>query len=704
MRIRYHGDMWFLKRTLPSDKDGSPLLSSGLRRLSTAFVIGLSGFALSAATLTPETRGWYRAKLGVSGAVSTQMPSRLDPLAEAVLQWDSLRQSSQLPFQSYASFLKQHPGWPLESNLRRSAEQNLRPDSVSPTLVVDHFQRYAPMSNTGALHYAEALFALGRTKDAGIQARTAWVGGALPLDAENRLLSRFASQISGQDHDSRMDRLLWDNALAAAQRQIAFTTPQMRPYYEARLALKMRSADAAQKLAYVESRYRDDPALVSDKARWQRDSNNGVLARRTLADFTAKPGTVRFPLPWMRQHLDYARAAANDRQWELAYAIAANTNPYSADTVLRSRSHPERDLLTSLEWLAGWTAYYELRRPADAIRHFERYSLSAETPQTQSKGDYWAGLAAKAAGKQDLARSFFEKAATHPDHFYGQLAFEMLKRPISTPTEPQVAISSADRTRFNQNEVVRAARLLSELGDGQRLPIFTRALAASASSESDLLMTAELARSINRPDLGVQLARNARRATESWMWSAGYPVIPVPSTFNRHWTMIHAITRQESEFNREAVSRANARGLMQLMPGTARETAGKVGLPYDYNRLTTDINYNVTLGGTYFSNLLDRYNGSYILAAAAYNAGPGNVNKWINANGDPRLANADVVRWIELIPFLETRGYVQRVLENAVIYDILNPARSNMRQTNRISAYLQRPSAEAAGGCLNGTC
>ncbi|API58842.1 hypothetical protein BSL82_05575 [Tardibacter chloracetimidivorans] len=653
-------------------------------------LLGLSGFALTAASVTPQAREWYRARLGLSAAPS-QPPAQADPLAEAILQWDSLRQSDSLAFESYAAFLRQHPGWPGESAMRRAAERNVRPDMTSPSLVVDHFTRFPPMTNTGSLRFAEALSAMGRRADAIFHARAAWVGGTLAPDDENRLLARFAADLAPADHDSRMERLLWDDALSAAQRQISFVTPQRRRYYDARLAMKLKWPDAAARLASVWSLYPNDPGLIADKARWQRDTSDWIGARRTLAEARVAPGSVRYPLPWMKLHLDYARAAANDSQWDLAYRIAADTNAYFPGTVLRDQPYAERDVLTSLEWLAGWTAYKNLGRPASAVVHFDRYSLAAQTPQTQSKGDYWAGRAAEAARQVAQARSYYEKAGSHPDHFYGQLALEQLGRPVATPPAPQATIAPYDRSAFEGKEVVRATRLLAELGDQKRLTTFVRALADNSWNEQEQLMVAELARSVSRPDLGVRLARNARKSSDSWLWTAGYPRLPLSPLMERHWTMIHAITRQESEFYKEAVSHANARGLMQLMPGTARETAGKVGLPYDYSRLTTDTNYNIMLGSTYFANLLDRYGGNHVMAVAAYNAGPGNVNKWVAANGDPRLAGVDVIEWIEKIPIYETRNYVQRVLENAVIYDVLNPAKASMRAgVRRLSAYLGR--------------
>jgi soluble lytic murein transglycosylase len=223
---------------------------------------------------------------------------------------------------------------------------------------------------------------------------------------------------------------------------------------------------------------------------------------------------------------------------------------------------------------------------------------------------------------------------------------------------------------------------------------FIRAIAASADSDKDHLMGAELAQTLGRPDLGVMVGRRAVADGLSGYGTASFPRISVPAGHQANWTMIHAIARQESQFDRAAVSHAGARGLMQLMPGTARETAGRIGLSYNPGSLTTDTGYNIQLGSTYFQQMLNYYGGSYPLAIAAYNAGPGNVNKWIVANGDPRMSGADVLRWIESIPIYETKNYVQRVLENAIVYDAMNPANARFRGSAApLSRYLGKNTA-----------
>jgi soluble lytic murein transglycosylase len=218
--------------------------------------------------------------------------------------------------------------------------------------------------------------------------------------------------------------------------------------------------------------------------------------------------------------------------------------------------------------------------------------------------------------------------------------------------------------------------------------LFVRTLSEQVETEADKSLAMELARSIGRQDLGVWVARNSRNAGTPFYVRGGYPEARIPPAQSHLWSLANGIIRQESSFDRAAVSHAGARGMMQLMPATARELSGKMGLGYEVGRLTRDPDYNIMLGSRYFQTLIDYWGGNTALAVASYNAGMGNVRKWVNANGDPRMSGVDIIRWIEEIPFSETKGYVQRVLENAVVYDSLNPSQTRAPAGTRLSYYL----------------
>jgi len=607
-------------------------------------------------------------------------------LAQAIAQWKALRQSDSLPFSSYANFIVAHPGWPGEAAMRRVAERRIDPENFQASQVVAYFDKMPPLTNAGQARYAEALGIAGRRQDAQAAARKAWTSGSLSTIDEARMLTQFGGTFSNADQDERMDRLLWAGATTAATRQLPLTSPQRRPLFDARLAMRTRAPDAAAKSSALLTTGLTDAGFIADRATWLAATGQLGAARALLAgprQLTTRPGDAE---KWYEVLLNNARNAANDRQWAVAYDIARQVNDaYAPGVVVRDRPLGERDDYTSLVWLAGMTALQERGRPADAEQMFTLYANAAQSAQTQSKGQYWAGRAAVAARRDGTPH--FEAAARFSDQYYGMLALERLGRPMVVPVASQVPPPAADRAAFNAREVVRAARLLGQQGNWTDQTQFVRQIAADAQSPSDHALAAEFAASIGRPDLAVMVGRSALANGLPGYIRQGYPQVRVPAGHENNWTMIHSIIRQESQFDRAAVSVANARGLMQLIPGTARDQAGKLGLSYNAASLTTDTNYNIQLGSSYFQRRLRDF-GSYPLALAAYNGGAGNVAKWITAYGDPRMAGGDIVLWIEKIPFSETRGYVQHVLENAVMYDALHPERAHIKSKTPLSAYL----------------
>ena len=348
-----------------------------------------------------------------------------------------------------------------------------------------------------------------------------------------------------------------------------------------------------------------------------------------------------------------------------------------------------RDDYTTLVWLGGTEALWDLHDPSAASPLFFKYGAAAKTPQTRSKGFYWAGLAASQARDSASAQRFFEMAAQYPDYFYGQLALERLGRPLPTfPAAPAAVPTQAERIAFNAAPLTAAVREVARESDWRTAIRFFREISDRAETPGQHMLVAEMAQALGRRDLGVIVGQAAAANGYLDFQSIAFPRIPVPPGSAQNWTMIHALTRQESQFAQNAVSHAGARGLMQLMPGTAREQAGKVGLSYSPDSLMSDPNYNIMLGSAYYGRMMDYFGGSYPLAIAAYNAGAGNVNKWLAANGDPRTGSILWVDWIEKIPIYETKNYVQRVIENAVVYSHLNPERAAYRGPNPASFYL----------------
>jgi soluble lytic murein transglycosylase len=564
-------------------------------------------------------------------------------------------------------------------------------DVLTVVTVVAFFRTAKPLTANGYARLADAYAAQGRTADALQAARDAWSATGLSAADESTLYQRFGSSLTTADHDRRVDRLLIDRDPQNAQRLLPSTSPARRSAFSARVAMQLRSPDVEAQYAAVQAQVVTDAGLMQDRARYLREAGWEVPARQLLArphDFTYRPIDLD---KWYELKLLMAQGAAESGQATTAYNIARQVDDavnFGADLSLQPLG--VRDKYTSLTWLAGTLAFRSLNRPAHAVALFDRYSKGGRSLQVLTKGAYWAGRAASQSGRFQEATAHFNRAAAYPDLFYGQLAMERLGRTVPVPNAaPLVVVAPDQRQAFQQKGLVRAIRLLGQQGRRDEQALFVRALSEAVHDDSGRALSIELANQLGRQDLAVWTARSARGDGDPFYFRAAYPTIGGGLADTRLWSLAHGITRQESSFDRTAVSHAGARGLMQLMPGTAQEQAGKMGMGYDYSRLTSDPAYNVMLGSAYFRRLLDQWGGNYPLAVASYNAGAGNVRRWIARNGDPRLPGADIVSWIEDIPFVETRGYVQRVLENTVVYERLNP--QPQAAPRQLSHFLGKP-------------
>lgn len=607
----------------------------------------------------------------------------------ALSRWRDLSRGGNYSFSEYSSFLMTYDGWPNETQIKRFAEDAIDLERNSASEILRYFDRIAPISNVGKAKYAITLANNGRRGEAIIFGRDAWRAGALPDDIESRLGNIMGADLSANDHDQRIDALLWAGATRSARANLSRASAQRRPLFEAQLAVRENASDASAQITAAGDDGLRDAGLIGARANQLRVQGNSFTARQMLAkrqSLAYAPADIE---EWYEILLTNARAAENDGQYQTAYEIASRVDDaIPAGEAPIEQSLGVRDDYTSLTWLAGQMALNKLNRPTDAAIMFEKYGLSARSPQTRTKGLYWAGKSMREAGNITAANAYFEQAAGYFDQFYGQLSIEALGRKLPTRTAPP-PVSNAPESG-DVPSVYLAAQIAPRYGGWKEQSIFLRAIANEAETEAEFLDAIALSKRLNRPDLQVMAARNARVEGYDNLIAYGFPEISIPSTDQDNFTLIHSITRQESQFDREAVSHANARGLMQLIPSTAQEVSGKLRLSYARSKLTSDPDYNIMLGSSYIQQMLRYYDGSYPLAVAAYNAGPGNVNKWLRRNGDPRTPQVDILDWIENIPVYETKNYVQRVLENAVMYDHLHPDKAHIRSDTPLSIYLNK--------------
>jgi soluble lytic murein transglycosylase len=608
-------------------------------------------------------------------------------VASSLDDWRRLRQSSGYSFADYARFLVPNRDWPDEAKLRVWAEKAMQPGENAQT-VLAFFATDKPTGGNGWARLADAYAATGRMADALSSAREAWAQPDLGTSDEQAIWARYGGSFTRADQDRRADALLFAKKPTDAARFLNAVSPQRQAAFAARVAMQTNAPDAEARYGAAIGSVTSDAGLMMDRARWLRANNYGSAARQLAArehNFTYRPAD---PERFYDMLLLLAGEAADARDWHAAYNIARQLDDaLPAGTAVSTQPIGIRDNYTSLAWLAGTIALDRLNRPASAVPMFDRYARGGRSLQVQTKGNYWAGRAALASGRFDAANGYFQQASAYPELFYGQLALERLGRSVQAPPRalPQYVTTPAQRAAFNSRSLVQAVRLLGQQGRSTEQALFVKALAESLDNDSDRYLAVDLGQQIARQDVAVWVARMARTKGSMFYFAQGYPTLPA-SVSGNVWSLAHGIARQESSFDPYAVSHAGARGMMQLMTGTAREQAGKMGVGYDSYRLISDPNYNVMLGSAYFQRMLNNWDGSIPLAVAAYNAGSGNVRKWINRYGDPR-GQVDMLEWIEAIPYSETRAYVQRVIENSVVYDSMRGGTAQ-RQAMHVSRYL----------------
>ena len=632
--------------------------------------------------LAPSSSAQYPTPTSYSPA-----PAYAPSVAYSLDQWRRLRQSSGYSFADYASFLIANPDWPSAERMRDWAEKAMRPGE-NATTVIAFFAREKPETGNGWARLADSYTASGRSAEALQAARNAWASPDLSDQDQQAIWARYGSTLTRADHDRRIDALLFAKKEDDAARFLALASPERQAAFAARVALQNDSSDAESRYRAVMGSVTSDAGLMMDRARYLRAQNYS----RSAEDLAARPHQFVYkpadPERFYEMLLTLADDAADSRDWGTAYNIVRQIDDVlPAGVQVADQPLGVRDDYTDLAWLGGTVALERMRQPASALAMFDRYARAGRSLQVQTKGDYWAARAALAEGHLQTANAYFQRAAAYPDLFYGQLALERLGRGVPAPPAalPQYTTTSVQRAAFNSRRLVQALRLLGQQGRSTEEALFVQALARSLDTDVDRNLALELSQQLGRQDLPVWVSRIARIKGSSFYVRQAYPTLSATVASNL-WSLAHGISRQESSFDPYALSHAGARGMMQLMTGTARDQAGKVGVGFDSYRLLSDPNYNVMLGSSYFQHMLDIWGGNVPLAVASYNAGSGNVGKWVRRYGDPR-GKVDVVAWIEAIPFDETRGYVQRVIENSVVYDSMRGTQSQ-RTALHVSRYL----------------
>jgi len=580
-----------------------------------------------------------------------------NPLAKKYLTWELFqRTNNPQDFFSITNFLMRNEDWPNRINLKHRIEY-ISQFNVSSTQILNWFEINHPMTRYGRTRLITEFLRLGKINEAKKLIKKIWVEENFFKTEERVFYKRFRKFLSRESHVKRLDRLLWDGKFWASRRMLPKVSNDWKSLAEARYSLRRRTGNVDTLIKKVPDALKGHPGLVYERIRWRRRKGLDT-ANTILNNFVGE--MVRADL-WWTERIILARNA-------LRKGLIADSLRFTSQHGLLSGIH-----FAEAEWMSGWINLKFLKKGKVALSHFERMYSSVKYPISRARGAYWAARAAEMMGNKKLASRWFFQAATFKTTFYGQLAISKinLKNRVLFRNDPKP--KNSDIIKFNDNELVKVVVMLNKIERNDRSRPFIKRLFELEQTAVGRLLTAKLAKSYGLPDLSIWVSKRSSR-NGSNLINIGYPIVSIPrlnpnfKLFEPEKALVLAMIRQESAFRSDSISTASARGLMQLMPSTARRVAKSLKTPYSRKRLTEDSNYNMLLGQAYLSKVLLRYQNSYVLALAAYNAGPKHVRNWVRQFGDPRSKEVDSIDWIEMIPFKETRNYVQRVLENLQVY------------------------------------
>ena len=576
------------------------------------------------------------------------------------IQWKHLLTTgNQASFYDYNLFIKRNENYPRINRIKYLAEHKLSTARVSPKKIINWFGPNDPLSGYGKLILGESFIMSGNV-DKGISLiKDGWITADLSRANMKHFRKKYKKYLNSSDYIKRADYLAWENKYWDLKRMLRYLPKDYRLLYTARQILMSKSYGVDKAIKNVPTKLKNDAGLNYDRLKWRRkrgridDSLKILLKTKNNKNYLVRPDK------WWIERAIIARALIYKKRYEMAYKISSK---HSLEI------GPE---YAEAEWLSGWIALSFLNDPILAIDHFNNFYQNVGYPISLARGAYWLGKAYEKIEDKDQSYKWYLEATKYLTTYYGQLAHLKIKPNQNFELEEQMKVNEKYKKYFYKKELVKIVRLLDELNKDKYTKHILRHLANDNIGNGSEILAAELATNISRYDFAIQLSKLASYQ-KRFHNDFNYPIISTPKYINKRKipesAFILSIIRQESEFDMTANSHAGAKGLMQLMPYTAKLVSKQAKLPYSKSRLTSDTEYNINLGSHYIAGLILEYDGAYPFAIAAYNAGPKRVKYWKKINKNPQKNQVDYVDWIELIKFKETRNYVQRVLENYNVY------------------------------------
>jgi soluble lytic murein transglycosylase len=592
-------------------------------------------------------------------ALSTSSRAKDKSINNFILWRYLLTSGNQASFFDYLAFIDKNNDYPRIDRIRYLAEHKLDTKEISPKKIVNWFVDKEPLSGFGKMILGESNILIGNEELGKKQIKEGWIDADLSSNELKFFRSKFKKYLDEKDYINRAEYLAWNNKYWDLKRILPYLPKDYELLYNARQLLMSKSYGVDEAIKKVPDRFVNDAGLNYDRLKWRRkrgriDGSVEILLKvKNTKDYLVRPDL------WWEEREIISRSLIYDKKFELAYKISSN------------HGLSEGSEFAEAEWMSGWIALSFLKDPLLAKDHFQNFYNNVSYPISTARGAYWLGKTFKTLKDKDQSNKWFEEATKYLTTYYGQLAFMELNPNGNFELEQDMEIDTKYKINFFDKELVKIIYLLDELDKDKYTKNILRHIANDNVAAGSEILAAELATNIGRFDFAIQISKIASYE-KRFHNKYNYPIISTPKLINGRkipeTAFILSIIRQESEFDMSANSHAGAKGLMQLMPYTAKLVSKQAKLPYSKSRLTTDPEYNINLGSHYIAGLILDYDGAYPFAVAAYNAGPNRVKYWKKINKDPQKNQINYVDWIELIKFRETRNYVQRVLENYNVY------------------------------------
>ena len=565
-------------------------------------------------------------------------------------------------FYDYQNFITQNTNFPNKPYLQYLLEHKINTELISSKKIINHFEKNKPVSSFGKLRLGEALIISGEIERGKKLIKENFIIANLTNSELSYFIKNYSEIIKLRDLVSRAEWLAWENKFGQLKSLMSYLPEEYKALYKARYLLAIRLHGVEYAIKNVPNKYKNNQGLLHQ--RLQLKIKKGKIDSAFNLLLKAKSDKKNFNRP--------------DKFWKPTSIIIRRLvykKKYLAAYKIASKHHLNKGSnYSDAEWLSGWIALSFLNNPELAIKHFLNMAENAYNPENRSRAAYWCAKTYETLGQQSLAESWYIKGSAYPTAYYGQLSFEKIfpNKKISFPKLP--IISNKTKNDFDNNQWVKAVKILKAINRTKYSKDILIYLSKMNNKPENEFLSTKLAIDIGQKSYAIKISKRASKQKRYYL-NFNYPIIDVPKIVaNKKMPpaeLILAVIRQESEFNVTAKSHKGALGIMQIMPDTARDVSRKTKISYNLGKISRNQQYNIRLGSYYLAMMLERYKKSFHLALAAYNAGHKRVDRWLDINGDPRKNKIDFEELIELIPYKETRDYVQKVLENLIVYKYL---------------------------------